>query len=519
MTASYFDEKDEAAPEVLVATTLKPNDNNGSVINNAIMSAYGVSYDSRFLAPPGQPYSSYANFCRPAVVPGPGSGFCWPNAQGQTSTDFSLKADYDVTDKIHLKAIGAYSNFTGLSTNATDVSPLGFVRDLVFFDTTQYTGEVRVNGTSFADKLDWVGGVFVLSSLSHLSGDIFSGVASVFTESDYFHTDSQSAFLHGDFKVTDRWSVSAGARYSRGNKTDALNHPQLFADIIPFSVKESHVDWLASTDYRITNDLMAYLTVSTGSRPPGISTVVQSKYQLSPFPAEELTAYEFGMKSEFLDHRLRINTDIFYSDYKSRLTSESAYECLGQTPPPTPVLLSSLCPAGGFKPWTLTIGTPATVRGFELEATAEPIDGLLLNLGAGYNHVKSGVDTLGQPGYVVSGNLPQPEWNVSGGIQDQIALLGGNLTPRLDWVYESLQTFNPASANTATTPIYNVPAHSIFNGRIAYAPGQSKWSIVVSGTNLLNKFYLYDKFTGPGFSIAGNAAPPREWMVTLRHDF
>jgi iron complex outermembrane receptor protein len=519
LTGSYFDEKDEAAPEVLVATTLKPNDNNGSVINNAIMNAYGVSYDSRFLAPPGQPYSSYANFCRPAVVPGPGSGFCWPNAQGQTSADFSLKADYDITNTMHLKAIGAYSNFTGLSTNATDVSPLGFVRDLVFFNTTQYTGEVRINGTSFDNKLDWVGGIFVLSSVSHLSGDIFSGVASVFTESDYFHTDSQSAFLHGDYKITDRWSVSAGARYTMGNKTDALDHPQLFTDIIPFSVRESHVDWLASTDYKITGDLMGYLTVSTGSRPPGISTVVQSKYQLSPFPAEELTAYELGAKSEFFNHRLRLNADVFYSDYKSRLTSESAFECLGQAPPPTPVLLSSLCPAGGFKPWTLTIGTPAAVKGVELEATAEPIDGLLLNLDAGFNHVTSLVDTLGQPGYVVPGNLPQPEWNVSGGIQDLIPVPGGALTPRLDWVYESLQTFNPASANTPSTPIYNIPAHSVFNGRIAYTPTQSKWSVVLSATNLLNKFYLYDKFTGPGFSIAGNAAPPREWMVTLRHDF
>jgi iron complex outermembrane receptor protein len=512
-TVGYTKEDDEAPGEILVDAHPAPADGFDSVYSARLLAKYGIVYDKRFLPPPGRRYSSYATFDRPL------EGIGFNNSQGQYSKDASFKTDYDLTDKIHLKAIAGYSNNGGHLHQAGDLSPLGYVQGQVFFNTEQYTGEVRLTGSSFGDKLDWAAGLYYLKSKNHLSGDI-DFITINFTESDFFHTTTKSAFMHGDYHLTDRLSVSAGLRYAETSKDAVLDHPPLFNTTIPFSVSAGRVDWLASLDYKFTDNLMAYATVATGSRPAGITTIVNTIYQLSKYPAEDLVAYEAGVKTEFFDRRLRLNLAGFYSDYKSRLTGQSGFQCLGEPPPPTRRLSASECPPGGAIGWSITIGTPATVQGFELEATAEPISSLLLNLSAGYNHFINGVKTPGQPGYLVAGNLPQPEWNSSAGIQYAIPFAGGTLTPRMDFNYTSIQTFVFSPSRQAPSgPQDTVPGHTIANAQLSYVFPDKGWMATLAATNLFDKYYFYTLFQGSTVATAGVIAPPREVSLSLRKQF
>ena len=421
---------------------------------------------------------------------------------------------------IHLKAIAAYSNHGGHLHQAGDVSPLGYVQGQVFFDTDQYTGEVRLTGTSFENKLDWAAGVFYRNSKNHLTGTI-EFVTNNFIEDDDFTTETASAFMHGNYHFTDKLSFSAGLRYANTEKTAKLDHPPLFNETIPFSVKANRADWLTALNYKFTDDMMGYVTVSTGSRPAGITTIVNTIYQLSEYPAEELTAYEAGVKTEWLNNRLRVNLAAFYSDYPTRLTSQAGFQCLGDVPPPTRRLLASECPPGGAIGWGITIGTPAEIEGVELELTAEPIDGLLFNLAGGYNHFINGVKTPGQPGYLAPGNLPQPEINASAGLQYAIPFFGGALTPRIDANYMSKQTFVfQASRLSPTGPLDTVPAHTIVNAQIGFEFGETKtWSAVFAATNLTDKYYFHTLFWGSTVATAGVIAPPREYSFSLRKSF
>lgn len=512
--ASYSRSRDEAPAELLLDTHPAPADGFNSVYSAQLFARYGIVYDSRFLPPADRPYSAYATFDRPL------SGIAFDNSQGQYSKNFSLKSDYDVTDKIHLKAIAAYSNHGGHLHQAGDVSPLGYVQGQVFFDTDQYTGEVRLTGTSFNDKLDWAAGVFYMDSKNHLTGTI-EFVTNNFIEDDHFTTKTASGFMHGNYHLTDKLSFSAGLRYATTKKTASLDHPPLFNETIPFSVDADRVDWLAATNYQFTDDLMGYVTVATGSRPAGITTIVNTIYQLSQYPAEEMTSYEAGIKSEWLNRRLRVNLAAFYSDYPTRLTSQAGFQCLGEAPPPTRRLSAAECPPGGAIGWNITIGTPAEIEGVELELTAEPIDGLLFNLAGGYNHFINGVKTPGQPGYLAPGNLPQPEVNASAGLQYAIPFLGGTLTPRLDANYMSKQTFVFQSSRLSPTgPLDTVPAHTILNAQIGYHFGDTKsWSAVLAATNLTDKYYFNTLFWGSTVATAGVIAPPREYTFTLRKSF
>ena len=508
---AYTRDSDEAPAEVLINTHPAPADGFDSVYSQELFNKYGVVYDSRFLPPPGNPYSAYTTFCRPL------SGICFNNSQGQYSSDSSLRASYQLADKINILGILAYSDNGGNLHQAGDVSPLGYVQGQVFFATQQTTAEVRVTGTSFADKLDWVGGLYYLTSKNHLSGAI-DFVTENFTENDFFHTDTKSGFLHGDYHVTDRFSISAGGRFSNNVNSASLDHPPLFNNTVPFSVNQSRGDYLAAASYKFTNDIMSYASISTGSRPAGISTIVNSIYQLTEYPAEKLRAYEVGVKTEWLDHRLRVNLAAFYNDYPVHLTSQAGFQCLGQPPPPTRVLLSTDCPVGGAIGWAITIGAPAVITGGEMELTAEPISHLLLNVSTGFNHFINGVTNPTQPGYMVAGNLPQPEWNADAGIQYSIPIAANSLTPRLDAVYTSLQTFTQSPSLQAPTPQTTVPAHTIVNGQVAYAaPGN--WTITASGTNIFNKYYFYELFQGSTVATAGVIAPPREWRMTVSKKF
>jgi iron complex outermembrane recepter protein len=528
---SYAKNNDEDSPELLVNTT-NPYPNSNALVqvyNQEIQKLYGIQYDNRFLAPAGNRYSTYSTFCRPSFgsdvvqqapyTPVP-NGFCYPNAMSMDSFNTSLKLDYDITSKIHAKGIFAYSDYQDVALQNGDESPLGYVLSYFVQPVKQYTAEVRVNGLAFDDKLTWVTGAFYLTSHAESNGSI-GYIADNFTETDTAIKHTASVFAHADYEITKEWHISGGARYSGDELTYHFDHPGLLIIDTPFIAKANRTDWLASTSYQLTEGTMAYFTASTGSRPPGVTTIVNTAQQLSLIPQETLTAYELGLKNEFFDHRIRFNVDAFYSDYSKRLITEQGYQCLGQPGTPTWVATQGNCfnfANTSSVPWYITSAKPATVRGVEFELTAKPVTNLLWTFSGGYNDFRSSVNDPSQPGYIAPGNLQQPHWNLASGVQYNQPFSWGTVTPRVDWNFQTAQTFNPATTLPAN-PETTIGAYSIFNGQITYTPNDSKWSTVFSVTNLTNKFYYYQLFTGGEVNISSNVAPPREFFLRIRRDF
>jgi iron complex outermembrane receptor protein len=219
------------------------------------------------------------------------------------------------------------------------------------------------------------------------------------------------------------------------------------------------------------------------------------------------------------DNRVRVNVGAYYSDYEKRLTGINGFECLGEAPPKTRRDLASQCPPGGSITWGGYITRPATLKGIEFEVSARLFDDLLLNLNAGYNEYDSGVDTIGEPGYLFAGNLIQPRSNMSVGAQYSIRFGAGTLTPRLDWVYQSKQTFNSRSSSAAPLPEDIIGSTSILNARLTYEPTDSKWLVDLAITNMADEFYPYAQFSGSGFATAATIAPPRQALLSLRRSF
>ena len=62
--------------------------------------------------------------------------------------------------------------------------------------------------------------------------------------------------------------------------------------------------------YEFSDDLMAYVSYSTGKKAGGFSASATTLSQLSPYSPESAKALEGGVKSEWLDHRLRVNVTL-----------------------------------------------------------------------------------------------------------------------------------------------------------------------------------------------------------------
>ncbi|WEK46322.1 MAG: TonB-dependent receptor [Candidatus Andeanibacterium colombiense] len=532
LTGVYNKADLQETPELLVKTT-NPYPSNNSLINYyniQIENQFGVRYDDRFLAPADNRYAVYSTFCRPQLdgvvqqapyQPTP-SGFCYPRTKEQEKTVLSARLKYRLGDNINLTAIAAYAKYRSNFSQAGDESPLGYVLSHFDMYVTQKTGEVRLDGTLFDDKLEWVTGAFLLRYTGTKQGFI-GYITNNFNQDDTADIKSQSAFFHLDYHLTDRWRVSGGARYTDGSVHYELDHPPLItAD--PFDASQGRVDWLISTDYQITDDILFYANAATGSRPQGVTDIVITPQQLSATPAEELISYEAGFKSDFFDRRLRVNLSAFYMDYKKILAGQSGVQCLAELPQatwhPAAADCATLYPSNPDNvPWTITTGTPAKIKGFEWEITAQPIDGLRLDWSGGYNKFVSGVKTQGQPGYLYPGNLRNPKWNMHGAIRYDIETPIGTITPHVDWQWQSKQNFGPCSGSCAPTSDFTINAYSLFNAGIEYQPTDSGWSASLAVTNLTDKFYYYQLFNGTQTNISSPVGPPREVSLTVRRQF
>ncbi|WP_226470123.1 TonB-dependent receptor [Luteimonas panaciterrae] len=88
--------------------------------------------------------------------------------------------------------------------------------------------------------------------------------------------------------------------------------------------KDSFVDWRAGVEYDITDDMMFYATVSTGTRSGGLNRPLfldNGTKLATTFKPEKLTSYEVGLKSDMTwgEVPVRMNTALFYYDYKDKV--------------------------------------------------------------------------------------------------------------------------------------------------------------------------------------------------------
>lgn len=549
ITGDYIRDKSENAADHVV--DIDPSRANTNLRTQAAY--FGLVFDNRFST--GDPYASYATYTDriPAGTRIAGNtyyngtatrgGYSIPDHNNLVNWGISGKIDWEVGAGIDLTAILAHRTIDEVHTFDTDGTPL-VVEHVINDIVNKYThAELRLSGAS--NWIDWVGGLFYFDArgvqhASLIQGAI-GGQRTLFTT---YEPTSKAAFANATVRpFGEKLGIVLGARYADDEKT--VN----FSNVADFSASNPATDirfvvvpaqkkfsWKAGLNYQMSDEMLFYASASTGYTLPGYNPRPLQKTQVEQTDGNEAIAYEAGAKLDLFDRLLRLNLAAFYTDFKNRPTTLGGAEAL-LGPDDRPLTgnqqLEPLIggPAGATRCSTTTvapgtgitcigrtyyINTPAKVRGFEVEYILNPLEGLLINGSVGYSKFTS-PDIAAR---AVNRRQSNPFWTANAGIQYEILAdaLGGSVTPRLDWTYESSQIVSGIS----TKYNYLMPERSLFNGRVTYENFEHDFTLAAGVTNLLDKFYYRNVFDYQGLGYPqtdAQPAPPREWYLSVSKRF
>lgn len=255
-------------------------------------------------------------------------------------------------------------------------------------------------------------------------------------------------------------------------------------------------------DYKVVAGNLVYLSFSRGTKAPGYNNgfisggLTPSQYL---YKAEQLDAYEIGDKASFLNHRVQLNTDIYYYNYHNYDTLN--YAGVG----------------------SLITNADAKTYGFEFDLTAKPSDNWYVSLNGSianstlYNTSNGSTDAAGKIIYYNS-NLPiLAKWTLSGRVGYETPIGGSKVAGfevdgrATDKVYN-----NPQNDPAAT-----IPGYAVFGARIFLANEDRKWEVSVDAKNLANRLYSTQIFALYGVNSAryGFYGDPRWITVNGRFKF
>ncbi|WP_428028147.1 TonB-dependent receptor [Altererythrobacter sp.] len=517
------------------ATILTHGENRGRFFLN------GVPFDSRF-----ETSGSYINYATyndpggiytaltpvgPVVITRPPSAYALQRNNDLKDWGVSGVIDWRISDSLSLKSITAYRRYHGSFYNDADASPFNFQLVANDFKHWQLSQELRLSGRSFSDLLEWTIGGFYFKAKDTTGGRVYFPTVFDTLLDDPARPRSQSLFAHGTLHVTDKLNLTAGVRYSDERKTYIYNRtdpntglppPALAAiDGVGAIYKGDRFDYKANIDYHFTDDVMVYGQFSTGFRSGGINPRPFFSNQVVPFEPESLNAFELGFKSSFLDRAITLNGAVFLNKYKNILLGTNNPYVNPNMPIDEDPTSPTYNPSAGTFPSAVVInGGKADIKGFELETVLRPVEGLSVDASVSYldfQYKEISAAALSTGITLQSNRLFTPKWKWNAGAQYEFPLgSAGSITPRFDVYYQG-SIFTGAVQN----PYNTIDSYTLANAQITWSNEARDLDLVLSVSNLFDKYYYLNKFETVSISgiALGQPGRPREWQLTLRKRF
>jgi len=435
----------------------------------------------------------------------------------------SVTLDWDLTQDISLKSITAVRGFERTSAVDLDGTPFQLLEyPRVTAKDEAFSEELQLLGTSFDKRLDWIVGAYY----SHESGDEDITQRSIFAINPAGLTHqvapdvtnkSAAAFVQGTYKITDPFSVTAGVRYTKDDRSlTASNYnnttcqslgvalstlPNLGACRVSRSVDFDQVSYTFGLNYQIAEDVLLYAKTNKGYRAGGLqqtaggTTPIAAATLSRPFQPETLQDYEAGIKAVWWDRHVVTNISVFHAELDDAIRTVSQQI-----------------------PGTNTAGTlnqnaaKAKIDGVEAELRFIPNDVIELALTGSY--LDASFDKYVTPLGEDRSNLPllfTPKYQYGASVTLRPV---SQWTNQIDWAWRDKQL-------TAEVNAY-APANGILNARSTYHFEDSDLDLAVYGKNLTEeRYYSYpvDVVAGLGLTYSSFANPPRTYGVELLKRF
>ncbi|MEA3004013.1 MAG: iron complex outerrane recepter protein [Sphingomonadales bacterium] len=296
---------------------------------------------------------------------------------------------------------------------------------------------------------------------------------------------SYAIFGQATYSPLDTVHVTIGGRGTWDDKQGALYIVNNLPRPYTFRQKTSRFNPLAILAWDAAPGINLYAKYATGYRAGGASSRSVTYRQFGP---EDVKSYEIGAKTEFLNHRVRLNLAGYIMDRTGSQIDFSTVQFDAIT--------------NSNRNTIETVNAPGTtkIRGFEADLTVNPLAGLTLSASYAYTHtdiplVANPVTGVFQKVYVVF----TPRNAASGAIDYATPVGGATLKLHLDANYaDATQTFDQYATRNDRS--------FIVNGRLALADiglgaGGRKLTLAIWSRNLFNEAHVYRR--DPSNSLGG----------------
>ena len=229
-------------------------------------------------------------------------------------SDYSEYAEYSS----YIDYYTCYYSYSTYSFYACEDPRIQFNEDTTY---KRQTHELRF-ATDADKRLRFIGGIFYQDSevdynLIYRIPTIKPGLQ--IREPDvYFITDQvrdeKETAIFGElaFDLTDQVTVTAGARSfdTEGSITGFVGTVFSTSPDVDVSTEESGELYKLKVDWKPSEDVLLYATVSEGFRPGGVNRDSTPNIPIT-YQSDLITNYEIGWKSELLNNQLRLNGSLF----------------------------------------------------------------------------------------------------------------------------------------------------------------------------------------------------------------
>ena len=425
----------------------------------------------------------------------------------------ALTINHDFANDFRVASITAYRTEYYAVESDEDYTPLpiGFTGP-TDADSDYFSQEIRLISPA-NDKFDYVIGLYYLDQSTDGKGQakifaralvptappVYLGVKyDTIVDSKQF-----AAYAHGNYRFNDRWTLTAGLRYTDEKKDldyAIVDTSGLFTNGSVIDSRSSN-DWSpkVSLNWFANDNSMLYASWSRAFKSGGWNTDFVSDLEALPFDDENVDSYELGLKSTFAEGRVQLNAAWFHSNNDDFQVQSFA-----------------TLPNGGT---TLTITNAGKVssQGLELDAKWLATDWLRLWAAYGYTDAKFDQFKDCEAGGVdCTGNRPAmaPKTNYSIGADMQFPLWGGELFIQGDFVYRDDFYTNPNNL-----PVNLTESYHLLNGRLGWTSGSGAWTVYAWGQNLSDEtaqIWNSRSFLGVARASYTN---PRTYGLALRWNF
>lgn len=459
------------------------------------------------------------------------------------NTFLNADLNFAFSESYSLRSITGYQDLS--TENGTSLFGDGVIRTF-FIDTEVFTQEFQLN--YIGERLNWVAGLYYYDeTVDRLDqqnvaagGGPFVGQCCSFID-DIFVQDVRSlaVFGSGSLSITDAMQLTLGLRYSDEEKDIKVTDTGR-SGVDPITITGSDswdsFDYRLTLDYQVNDDVMFFGSVSTGFKSGGFGADIVAFVPFSVAPGgarpgtpqtpvvpsydqEEVISYEIGIRSEWLDNRVRANVTGFATEYDNMIIQIPEFS----TPPGPPQLLQDN-------------GADVEFKGLEVELVFSVNEALTLSANYGYldHEIKEIIQPIGQGLILDPRSCANPANPLAAGCAlrpiprapENSYTLGADYVMSLSDGSQVVFNANYAwtdelSSGTSANSVI-LDTYGILNLRATWRAARN-WEVAVFGTNVTDEFYGTSGGTAEIFNQWGGdvvtPGRPREFGATVSYHF